>query len=157
MKDLVLDAEDVMYSHEVEDHSNSALPDLEEAILNDTWDNVPPVYVVQSDEFPGKYLIYNGNDRLHIAKMFRKPLSAKLIEGEEDLDNIPDEELAYWTRAKWQGTYDEVPTADNDYELTILKIVDSAKYCPGIPKGRPKRIFWVSRDEKRLLEILADS
>lgn len=156
MKELVLDPDDVMYSHEVSLYENYTLLNLEGAILDDTWAEVPPVYVVQTDEFPGKYLIYNGNNRLHIAKLFRKPLSAVLIEGEEDLEFIPDDEFAYWIPAPWQGAYGGEPTADTEYELIVMKIVDSAKYSPDLPPEHPTEITWRTRDKKRLEEILAE-
>ena len=153
MKDLVLDPEDCLHSHGVS-HDTETFQRLEQAILEDGWDEVPPVYVVQPEALPGKYIIYNGNRRLHIATLFSKPLKAKLIESDEDLENIPDGEVAYWDVCNWYEKPEGVPDSSGRYDYIVRKLCDWALHCPEIPQYGRKEIDWYTSNKSRLENLL---
>lgn len=179
MKELMLDPWDCLHSHGLGDlgglgglEFTSKLRALEQAILDDTWDEVPPVYVVQSEDLPGKYLLYNGNHRLHIATLFNKPLKAKLIESDEDLKGIPNSEVALWAVAPWYEDESNVPgyvaclrtirrtiqsglaAWSSPYEYIVLKIRDWTLHCSGIPTYETGGICWDTPNKSRLEELL---
>lgn len=151
MKDLILDPEDCLYSHETD---LEKLQKLEQAILNGTWDTVPPVYVVASEKIPGKYLIYNGINRLHIARVFNKPLRAVLIESSDDLTEIPYKEHANWPYVNWYVKPEDVHLK-SEYERLVLKICDWALHRPNLPRGPEVTVDWHARHKKDLEKILS--
>lgn len=152
MKDLVLDPEDCRHSHGLSD--TWTLRRLELAILEDRWDKVPPVYVVQPETLPGKYIIYNGNRRLHIATLFSKPLKTKLIESDEDLENIPVGEGTSWDVCNWYERPDGVPQYSPRYEHIVMKLCDWALHCPEIPSYERKGIDWDTPNKSRLEKLI---
>lgn len=137
MKELVLDPMDCLYSHEIDTYK---LQKLEQAILDDTWEKVPPVYVVASENIPGKYLIYNGTNRLHTARRFNKPLKAVLIESDEDLTNIPSREYADWSYTDWYDKPKDVHLK-TPYERLVLKICDWALNRPRLPEEQDQQLW----------------
>lgn len=158
MKELVLDPDECMHSEGPRVHHGKPLRELEQAILNDSWHEVPAVYVVQSERIPGKYIIYNGNRRLHIAKLFNKPLKAKLIESQKDFKQMNYDDIASWHVTPWYHEKPEgVPDTSGKYEHLVMKVCDWALHCTAIPTYETKEIGWDTPNKSRLEELLTEA